>query len=323
MSTFQRHAKLAEPSGAEFSGRFVKPDFLTSQGLACWAEYVDPKHKDEVPWLAIHGGPGGATNPDLIYPLRQANRSWFAFDQRNSGISSDLPSGAISTHTFVDDAIALADTLGLTRYNILGGSWGATLAIALAARQPERVGHLVLRGPFIPLKSRVQGFFERASGLAPSVFDNHMGSSTDPHRLCNWFLSLDDIAASNAAQAWQALEMAMLLNKALPNDWAPQDLQAPELSRLLRKYRLQAHFLSQDCFVTNAVWQSWLSSLENILGGLFVVQGELDNICPMDGAISISQAVKQSVLRLEKNGGHLAGDKYIRRALCNIINNVK
>lgn len=68
-------------------------------------------------------------------------------DQRGCGLSDwDVPS--MRFEDWVDDLEAVVDTLGLTRFPLLGISLGASIAIAYAARHPDRVSHLVLYGGY-------------------------------------------------------------------------------------------------------------------------------------------------------------------------------
>jgi len=65
------------------------------------------------------------------------------YDERGSGLS-DWSVAEISFEAFVRDLEAVVDALGLDRFSLLGISRGAPVAIAYAARHPERVSRLVL-----------------------------------------------------------------------------------------------------------------------------------------------------------------------------------
>ena len=65
------------------------------------------------------------------------------YDQRGTGLSQRQV-GEISFEAWVRDFEAVADAAGLDRFPILGTSQGAPVAIAYAARHPERVEKLVL-----------------------------------------------------------------------------------------------------------------------------------------------------------------------------------
>jgi pimeloyl-ACP methyl ester carboxylesterase/predicted glycosyltransferase len=74
------------------------------------------------------------------------------FDPRGNG-RSDRPAdpNAYDLEQFVDDALAVLDATGTERAAVVGLSMGAQRELALAARAPERVTHLVFLSPTLPL----------------------------------------------------------------------------------------------------------------------------------------------------------------------------
>ena len=69
------------------------------------------------------------------------------YDQRGCGLSDADPAD-ISFERWVADLEAVVDAAGLDRFALLGPSQGSAIAIAYAARHPERVSHLVLLGGY-------------------------------------------------------------------------------------------------------------------------------------------------------------------------------
>ena len=69
------------------------------------------------------------------------------YDMRGHGLTDTTPGddpSAASIERLADDAIALADALGVDRFDMVGLSIGGMVAQRVAARYPERVGSLVL-----------------------------------------------------------------------------------------------------------------------------------------------------------------------------------
>jgi pimeloyl-ACP methyl ester carboxylesterase/DNA-binding CsgD family transcriptional regulator len=83
------------------------------------------------------------------YLLREFGRRFrlVRFDQRGCGLS-DREAGDISFEAWVRDLETVADAARLERFALFGISQGAAIAVAYAARHPERVSHLVLYGGF-------------------------------------------------------------------------------------------------------------------------------------------------------------------------------
>jgi pimeloyl-ACP methyl ester carboxylesterase len=69
------------------------------------------------------------------------------YDERGNGLS-DWEVGDISFEAWVHDLEAVVDASGVERFALFGLSQGGAVAIAYAARHPERVSHLILCGAY-------------------------------------------------------------------------------------------------------------------------------------------------------------------------------
>src|SRR6516165_4177553 len=69
------------------------------------------------------------------------------YDARGNGLS-DWEVDDLSLDAWVSDLETVVNAAGLDRFPLLGLSQGCAVAIAFAARHPERVSHLVLYGGF-------------------------------------------------------------------------------------------------------------------------------------------------------------------------------
>jgi pimeloyl-ACP methyl ester carboxylesterase/DNA-binding winged helix-turn-helix (wHTH) protein len=86
-------------------------------------------------------------------------RTFVRYDERGCGLSDHDLEGA-TFDDMVKDLEAIVDDLGLERFPLLGVSQGGAVAIAYAARHPDRVSRLVLFGAY------AQGRLRRASSEA-------------------------------------------------------------------------------------------------------------------------------------------------------------
>ena len=91
------------------------------------------------PVLLLHGLASQRRFWNLVVPglVGRDGPAVLALDQRGHG-DSEQPSTGYDTDTVVSDALTALDALGLSRVVVVGHSWGATVALALAARHPER-----------------------------------------------------------------------------------------------------------------------------------------------------------------------------------------
>lgn len=139
-----------------------------------WEESGNPEGK---PVVVLHGGPGGGSNP--------LNRQFFdptvyriiQFDQRGCGKS--LPHACLEDNTtwhLVEDVESLRHELGIDKWQVFGGSWGSTLALAYAITHPARCTELVLRGIFMLRPQELRWYYQEG---ASNIFPDHWAGYRD------------------------------------------------------------------------------------------------------------------------------------------------
>ncbi len=306
------HKVASPPPEAGLAGVWSVPPLELDLGgnLAVWAEQglAQPlaSNARQLPWLVLHGGPGGSLGASHVAPIRYAGLPWFGFDQRNSGLSEDLDLSVIDLQRFVDDALEVADRLNIPKFHILGGSWGGTLALAIAAYRPEQVASVVLRAPFLPMRPRVDAFFESLERIAPDYFAEYFGPGARTDFVCECFEVATPEHLLELSVAWNKLENALLTGKAGSFDRKRPFLSDVQELALVRKYRLQAHFLRHDCFLSPHDLNSLFSSIAQAEWPLSIIQGLNDRVCPPGGSRLLSEIILRSTLIELPDTGHLA-----------------
>lgn len=119
---------------------------------------------DGVPVLFVHGTPDSrrARHPDDGIADRRGVRL-VAVDRPGAGLSSPHRDGTVGS--FADDAIALADALGVERWRPLAWSAGSVYALAVAARHPERVDRVGVVAGLVPFEAySIPGILDDADG---------------------------------------------------------------------------------------------------------------------------------------------------------------
>ncbi|MEQ9181486.1 MAG: alpha/beta fold hydrolase, partial [Nitratireductor sp.] len=102
--------------------------------------------KGAKPAVFLHGGPGGGIAPAHRRLFDPARYDVLLFDQRGCGRSTPHASlEANTTWHLVADIERLRAMVGVEKWQVFGGSWGSTLALAYAQAHPGRVSELVLR----------------------------------------------------------------------------------------------------------------------------------------------------------------------------------
>ena len=93
--------------------------------------------------LALHGLASSCHWYDLVIPHLVDTYRFIAPDQRGHG-QTDQPSTGYDWQSVATDAIHVLDHFGVEKAAVIGHSWGANVALSVAAKYPERVSALVL-----------------------------------------------------------------------------------------------------------------------------------------------------------------------------------
>ncbi len=142
-----------------------------------WEESGNPDGK---PVVFLHGGPGGGTNPGHRQFFDPAAYRIVLFDQRGCGRSTPhIADGASlesnTTWHLVADIERLRTHLGIDRWQVFGGSWGSTLALAYSQTHPERVTELVLRGVFLLRRKEIDWYYNGGAGFVyPDEWEKYL-----------------------------------------------------------------------------------------------------------------------------------------------------
>jgi L-proline amide hydrolase len=126
----------------------VREGFIPFRGYRTWYRIVgDGEQPGKLPLLALHGGPGASH--DYLEPLSAmaaTGRRVIFYDQLGGAGNSDhLHDPSMWTVDLYKDELAtLLRELGLSRYHILGSSWGGMLAMEHALTQPAGLKGLVI-----------------------------------------------------------------------------------------------------------------------------------------------------------------------------------
>ena len=115
------------------------------------------------PVMALHGLASSAHWYDIVAPLLNGHCRVIAPDQRGHGQTTQA-TGGYDWQTLAEDTVGLMDYLGVERTTVFGHSWGGNVAIALAARFPERIDRLVMiDGGFLGGRSPIGATWEEFS----------------------------------------------------------------------------------------------------------------------------------------------------------------
>ena len=251
------------------------------------------------PALLLHGGPGSSCTPLLARVFDPARYRVIGFDQRGAGLST--PAGSTAHNTTDDllaDVRALRAHLGVPRSLVVGGSWGATLALLHAADCPEAVTALLLRGVFVARRADVDAFF----AAAPPGFDDGWRPWREQAGRdgLDFVELLDHVMNHGSSDEQTALASAWWRFEQTMDGGSPASPADP--ATLCARYRVQAHYLRHGCWLDRRPLLERLTGLPPV--PTLLLHGELDRICPWPGALAVQAAAPHAVLRRIDAAGH-------------------
>lgn len=275
---------------------------------------------DGLPVLFLHGGPGSGCNARQRQLFDPARFHVVLFDQRGCGRST--PRGACyanTTRELVEDIERLRRHLGIERWLVFGGSWGAALAVAYCSAYPQACLGAILRGSFLTGQADLDWFFgpegagaicaEAWAALCAAVPQAAEGRALAA--LCAALGGTDARVAAQAAQAWAAWEDAVIA-PARPAP-PPPARDAEALAALIDKYRVQAQYLAHRCFVDE---DGVLEAAQRMAGlPTALLHGRLDLVCRARNALRLHAALTGSRLLLVDKAGHSPFEPAMARAL--------
>lgn len=274
---------------------FPDPPLRASHALAVPSGHVlqvqEFGRADGIPAVVLHGGPGSGCSPLLRRVFDPARWRIVCPDQRGAGGSR--PRGETAHNTTGDllaDLRRIREHLGILRWVVVGGSWGATLALAHAAAEPEAVAALLLRASFLARPQDVDRFFGA--------------------------LSLDDLAqgldSPNAAERERAALTWWRHEQSLAGTPAPEPA-GEALNAQVDRLRVQAHYLRHGCWLQSPSLLERCEAVPRV--PTLLLHARDDRVCPPQAAALLHARLPASQLLWIEQAGHDAAHPAMVRAV--------
>tara|TARA_R110002020_G_scaffold83397_2_gene207347 strand:+ start:258514 stop:259473 length:960 start_codon:yes stop_codon:yes gene_type:complete len=262
--------------------------------------------KGAKPAVFLHGGPGGGFSGSHRRLFDPALYDVMLFDQRGCGKSTPHASlEANTTWHLVADIERLREMMGVETWQVFGGSWGSTLALAYAETHPERVSELVLRGIYLLTKAEMDWYYQfGVSEMFPDKWERFLAPIPEAERgnmmaAYRKRLTGDDKAAQIAAAlAWSQWEgqTITLLPEPSTSDVFGEDEFALAFARIENHYFTHGGWLDEGQLLRDA------GKLKDIPGT--IVHGRYDMPCPARFAWALHKAWPKADFHLIEGAGH-------------------
>ena len=260
-----------------------------------------------LPVLALHGGPGGGSSPEMRRFFDPTKYRIILFDQRGCGRSS--PHSELDENTtweLVDDAEKLREHLGVDKWVVFGGSWGSTLALTYAAKHRDRTIGLLLRGIFLVTDAEISWFYQDGAGrIFPDAFERYTSAIPEAergdllsafHKRLTGSEKSERAAAARAWARWEGETLSIRGPGLRPPRFEEQDF-VDAFARIECHY-----FVNRGFFPHNG----WLLDQAEGFGDLpgVIVHGRYDVVTPLSSAWALKKAWPKAELSIVGDAGH-------------------
>lgn len=262
-------------------------------------ECGNPKGK---PVICLHGGPGAGISSSHRRYFDPKKYRIILFDQRGSGKSK--PYACIEENTtqdLVGDIEKIRKHLQISKWQVMGGSWGVTLGLVYAQKYPEHVTEIILRGVFMGTQAEVDWLWKfGASEVFPeqwASFVNYIPKSERENLLMAYHKRLNDQDPTKCLEAlkfFNAWEGSIASLYPLPEEAVYEENLS--LARMECHYSVEKFFLKENQIIHA------ISQIGHILG--VIVHGRYDMVCPVRNAFLLHQAWTKAQLRIVPDAGH-------------------
>mgnify|MGYP003700430429 CR=1 FL=1 len=262
--------------------------------------------KGAKPAVFLHGGPGGGIAPAHRRLFDPARYDVLLFDQRGCGRSTPHASlEANTTWHLVADIERLRAMVGVEKWQVFGGSWGSTLALAYAQAHPGRVSELVLRGIYLLTQAELSWYYQfGVSEMFPDKWERFVAPIPQAERADMMgayrkrLTGADRAAQIEAAKAWSLWEgetITLLPEPATSGKFGEDDF-ALAFARIENHYFVHGGWLDEGQLLRDA------GRLADIPG--VIVHGRYDMPCPAKNAWALHKAWPRAALHLVEGAGH-------------------
>lgn len=259
-----------------------------------YQRWGNPKGK---PIFFLHGGPGSGCKDKYKLTFDPAKHHVIFHDQRGSGQSTPFASLENNTsHDLVDDIEKLRKKFNFNSIQLLGHSWGSTLAMLYAISYSERVERMLLSGIFNGTREEIN-YIQQGGARThyPEGWNDYISLVPEENRDDTASYYLDKMCNGTQEEiekhviSWNRWETSAM---SIDSDYPSVYLSSLEYEDSARSLAiLEAHYFVNDCFIDD---EYILRSARNISIPTVIIHGRYDHVCTPENAYKLAKAIGDS-----------------------------
>ncbi|MDC3091029.1 prolyl aminopeptidase [Rickettsiales bacterium] len=273
--------------------------------------------KNGIPVIFLHGGPGGHCRSEHHSLFDPSIFKSIIFDQRGCGKSKperNLENN--DTAHLVSDIELIRNFLKIKKFLLVGGSWGATLALCYAQKYPKNILGIVLRSVFLGTMKEIDwAFKDGPKTFAPELYKQFLSFLDEREKIDPIKAYIKKIHSSETQiYSWVWHDYERILSQINPDSHNFEKIDSikkrhglPNSPFMETHYIKNRFFMEDDQIINNA------NKLKNIPG--YIVQGRYDLICPPINAYRLRESWETSKIKLVNTAGHSSSDQGIMENL--------
>lgn len=279
-----------------------------------------------IPVIFLHGGPGSGCNENHRRYFNPEKYRIVLFDQR--GCNRSLPNGCVeenATQQLLNDIESIRQQLGIDKWLLFGGSWGATLALLYAEQYPGNVSGIILRGTFLARQCDFDWFAKSGvNNIFPDYWQEFTSSFNEAEKahfiktLHEKVMSDDKSQQLEAAKTW-SLWAGRIVTHSITDDYK---LEIESEEELINEVKIEMHYAINHYFIEENQILNNISNVPDV--PVTIIHGRKDLTCLPESSWAVHQALNntensinkaKSKLVIVPEVGHLASEASMIDAL--------
>lgn len=216
---------------------------------------------------------------------------------------------------------AIRQHIGINKWLVFGGSWGATLGLYYAYHFPEQVSGLILRGIFLARTQDIDWVYSEngAAKFFPEAWNNlvkdlPLSQQAQPLSAIYQQLTSNDTKISsdifNKLQHWEANLIYWQEPVSLEESLIKEDAKVPTI--------IQLYYSMNQCFIEKEPLLEQIDFIRHI--PTKIIHGRYDMVCPLQQAWQLKKHWPEAEFSIIEMAGHVANEPKIIDALIKATN---